>query len=82
MFDEKFYGDQKQMLESIDLFNTNNVNFIVFGRKIDDIYKTIDQVTIPSSIADRFVGIPESEFRLDISSREIKKDQEENKIPA
>ncbi len=45
-------------------------------------YKTIDQVTIPSSIADRFVGIPESEFRLDISSREIKKDQEENKIPA
>ena len=82
MFDEKFYGDQKQMLESIDLFNANDVNFIVFGRKIGDIYKTLDQVSIPTSIADRFQGIPESEFRLDISSREIKKDQEENKIPA
>ncbi len=82
MFDEKFYGDRKQMLESIDAFNTNDVNFIVFGRKIDDIYKTLDQVSIPSSIIDRFDGIPESEFRLDISSREIKKDQEENKIPA
>ena len=82
MFDEKFYGDQKQMLESIDLFNANDVNFIVFGRKIGDIYKTLDQVSIPTSIVDRFQGIPESEFRLDISSREIKKDQEENKIPA
>ena len=82
MFDEKFYVDQKQMLESIDIFNANDVNFIVFGRKIGDIYKTLDQVSIPTSIADRFQGIPESEFRLDISSREIKKDQEENKIPA
>ena len=82
MFDEKFYGNQKQMLESIDLFNANDVNFIVFGRKIGDIYKTLDQVSIPTSIVDRFQGIPESEFRLDISSREIKKDQEENKIPA
>ena len=82
MFDQRFYGDQKQMLESLDVFNANDVKFLVFGRRIDDIYKTLDQVSIPSSIVDRFDGIPESEFRLDISSREIKKAQEENKIPA
>jgi len=82
MFDEKFYGSKSQLLESLEEFNTYNANFLVFGRQIEDTYKTLDQCLIPSNIIDRFVGISESEFRLDISSREIKKYQEEAKITA
>ena len=82
MFDEKFYGSKNQLLESLEEFNTYNANFLVFGRQIEDTYKTLDQCLIPSNLIDRFVGISESEFRLDISSREIKKYQEESKITA
>ena len=82
MFDEKFYGSKSQLLESLEEFNTYNANFLVFGRQIEDTYKTLDQCLIPSNLIDRFVGISESEFRLDISSREIKKYQEEAKITA
>ena len=70
------------MLECLEIFNTTDSNFLVFGRQIQGTYKTLDQLSIPSKIINRFEGISESEFRLDISSREIKKDQEENTIPA
>ena len=82
MFDEKYYSGKKQMLECLEIFNTTDSNFLVFGRQIQGTYKTLDQLSIPSKIINRFEGISESEFRLDISSREIKKDQEENIIPA
>ena len=82
MFAEKFYGSKRQLLESLEDLNTYNANFLVFGRQVEDTYKTLDQFLIPSNLIDRFVGISESEFRLDISSREIKKYQEESRITA
>ena len=82
IFDEKFYGSRNQLLQALEEFNDYNANFLVFGRQIEDTYKTLDQFSLPSNLMDRFIGISESEFRLDISSREIKKHQEDSKITA
>jgi len=82
IFDEKFYGSKNQLLQALEEFNAYNAHFLVFGRQIEDTYKTLDQFSLPSNLMDRFVGISESEFRLDISSREIKKHQEDSKITA
>ena len=70
------------ILQALEEFNAYNANFLVFGRQIEDTYKTLDQFSLPSNLMDRFIGISESEFRLDISSREIKKHQEDSKITA
>ena len=79
---KNFMAVKRQLLESLEELNTYNANFLVFGRQVEDTYKTLDQFLIPSNLIDRFVGISESEFRLDISSREIKKYQEESRITA
>ena len=82
IFDKKFYNSKEIFHGTLEEFNTSNARFLVFGRQIDDTFKTLNELAIPSELRDRFVGIAESEFRLDISSREIKKHQEETKIPA
>ena len=82
IFDKKFYETKEIYLRTLEDFNTSNARFLVFGRQIDDTYKTLNELSVPSQLRDRFLGISESEFRLDISSREIKKHQEETKIPA
>ena len=34
ILDEKFYLNREDMLNQLDLFNSHNINFLVFGRKI------------------------------------------------
>ena len=82
IFDKKFCESEKVFRETLEEFDISNARFLVFGRQIEDTYKTLNELSIPPKLRDRFVGISESEFRLDISSREIKKHQEETKIPA
>jgi hypothetical protein len=75
ILDEKFYLNRKDMLDQLDLFNSHNINFLVFGRKINNQFISFDQVTIPEHIAKRFVGFAENIFRDDISSTSIRKEQ-------
>jgi len=37
---------------------------------------------IPKEFKDHFIGITEKEFREDISSSAIKREEEENRVPA
>ena len=61
------------MLDLLDLFNCHNINFLVFGRKIKDIFISLDSVEIPEHIDNRFTGFGEEIFRDDISSSIIRK---------
>ena len=76
ILDEKFYLNRKDMLNQLDLFNSHNINFLVFGRKINNKFISLDSVTIPDHIAKRFSGFGEEIFRDDISSTLIRKEQE------
>ena len=75
ILDEKFYLNRQDMLNQLDLFNSHNINFLVFGRKIRDSFISLESVSIPEHIAKRFSGFGEEIFRDDISSTLIRQEE-------
>jgi len=75
ILDEKFYLNRQDMLNQLDLFNSHNINFLVFGRKIKNSFISLESVSIPEHIAKRFSGFGEEIFRDDISSTLIRKEE-------
>ena len=71
-FNEKFYQNRAQMLEELDIFNSNNNNFLVFGRETNGTFLTLGDLTIPVHIKNRFKQVDEESFRYDISSTELR----------
>jgi len=69
---EKFYLNKKQMLAELEIFNTNNNNFLVFGREVDGSFVSLQDINIPVHINSRFTEVTEQDFRLDISSTELR----------
>ena len=74
ILDEKFYLSREDMLTQLDLFNSHNINFLVFGRKIKSNFIGLGSVHIPPHVSDRFIGFDEEIFRDDISSSDIRRD--------
>ncbi|MDA9676059.1 cytidylyltransferase [Pseudomonadota bacterium] len=74
ILDEKFYLSREDMLTQLDLFNSHNINFLVFGRKIKSNFIDLGSVHIPLHVSDRFIGFDEEIFRDDISSSDIRRD--------
>tara|TARA_Y100000590_G_C15622834_1_gene978243 strand:- start:293 stop:1411 length:1119 start_codon:yes stop_codon:yes gene_type:complete len=72
ILNEKFYLSRKDMIDQLDLFNSNNINFLVFGRKLDKKFITLQDIDLPEHISDRFTGFAEEMFRDDISSTLIR----------
>ena len=71
-FDEKFYQNRDQMLEELDIFNSNNNSFLVFGREADGKFTTLEDLNIPEHIKNRFKQVDEESFRYDISSSSLR----------
>ena len=46
--------------------------FLVFGRLIEDRFLAGDRISLPPDVADLCQFVPESDFRLDVSSSEIR----------
>ena len=72
VFDEKFYSNKKDMLDHIDRFNDHNINFLVFGRKVNKKFISLRDIVIPENIKSRCTGFEEGSFRDDISSTELR----------
>jgi nicotinic acid mononucleotide adenylyltransferase len=72
VFDEKFYSNKKDMIDHIDRFNDHNINFLVFGRKVNNKFISLRDIIIPSNIKSRCTGFEEGSFRDDISSTELR----------
>ena len=82
IFDEKYYKDSLSMNKAMECFNENDAKFIVFGREIDKTFRSLEDLVIPKSMLHRFKGVSETDFRMDIRSRDIKRSNEESKRPA
>ena len=76
ILDEKFYLNREDMIDQLDLFNSHNINFLVFGRKIKSHFIDLKSVAIPGHIKNRFTGFGEEVFRDDISSTVLRKEQD------
>lgn len=72
VFDEKFYTNKKDMLDHIQRFNDHNINFLVFGRKVNNRFVSLRDIVIPETIRNRCTGFEEASFRDDISSTELR----------
>ena len=73
LVDPRYYdGSQARMLMALEEMGQRGCSFLVAGRLDDGTFRTIDDVDIPEDLRDLFSGIPESSFRSDVSSTELR----------
>lgn len=72
LIDPRYTAGEAAMLQAFDFIRAQGCSFLVAGRKVDGRYQTLADAAIPPAIADLFVGLSEDEFRMDLSSTEIR----------
>ncbi len=73
MFEPRFYKDEQDMFLKLEVFHEQNINFLVFGRKLGDSFRCLEDFNLPQSFGHRFTGLSEKEFREDVSSTELRR---------
>lgn len=69
----RYYGDDEvAMLKALAQIWAGGCNFLVAGREEDGVFRTLDDVPIPQGFRPMFRAIPESAFRVDISSTALR----------
>ena len=69
----RYYGDDTAaMLQALSRIRDLGCRFLVAGRAEGDTFRTLDDVPVPPEFAALLEAIPESEFRKDISSTELR----------
>ena len=75
LVDPKYYdNDVQNMYTSLQKVMDNKCDFLVAGRLQNSEFKTINDMAIPEAFISLFQGIPESQFRMDLSSTELRSD--------
>ena len=68
----RFYDSDGGLERALEMIRWNGCRFLVAARKLEDAVVTLDDISIPNGFDDLFDSIPESEFRLDISSSQLR----------
>lgn len=73
LVDQKYYkGSVQRMYKSLEEIEGNGCEFLVAGRQIQKGFMSLSDVRVPERFQALFTEIPESKFRMDISSTEIR----------
>ena len=73
LFDPRYYGSSKtRMLLAMEQMRRHGCDFLVAGRIEGDRFLTLSDVQVPDGFEQMLSPIPESEFRSDISSTQIR----------
>lgn len=73
LLDGKYYeGGKGGMLSALGELLARGCRFWVAGRQVEGHYRTLNDVAVPELLRGLFVAIGEDQFRLDISSTEIR----------
>ena len=75
---EKYYANNHAMHSAIDEMANLGVNFLVFGRSRAADFYTLADLDLPPALAKLCVEVSEADFRLDLSSTELRRDQQKN----
>ena len=76
LFDPRYYGNsESRMLLAFEQMRRRGCGFLVAGRVNGDAFQTLSDVRIPDGLDSMFTAIPESAFRSDISSTQIRGEQ-------
>ena len=73
LVDLAYYGGSERVMnEALGEIRENGCSFLVAGRAEGGDYRTLSDMDVPEGMADLFRELPESAFRLDISSTELR----------
>lgn len=73
LLDKKYYqNSEHEMYASLSLIKDKGCSFLVAGRMIDGIFRTLSDISLPPIFHNMFTEIPENMFRLDCSSSELR----------
>jgi len=71
--DAKYYGGTEEgLITAMNELRANGCSFVVAGRVSEGKFLGVEDVPMPPVLRDMFVGLSEQEFRLDISSSELR----------
>ncbi len=74
LLEPRFYDDDPaQLLASLEEIRQAGCRFLVAGRRQGGRFVTLDSLPIPAGYRDLFSGLAEAEFRVDISSTELRR---------
>ncbi|KAG5153127.1 hypothetical protein JHK84_029599 [Glycine max] len=69
----KYYdGDYSMMLKILVGCKETGCTFLVGGRNVDGAFKVLDDIDVPEELKGMVVSIQAEQFRMDISSPEIR----------
>ena len=68
----RYYRDESAMFDALAEFAALNSGFVVFGRVHGAEFKTLSNSSVPSQLRELCVEIDEVEFRIDVSSSELR----------
>lgn len=73
LVEPRYYdGSRSQMLIALERMRQNDCRFLVAGRADGTAFRTLSDVAIPDGFEPMFAAIPETAFRSDISSTQIR----------
>lgn len=71
--DPKYYaGDIRQRDAALELLSTRGHQFLVFGRISGQHFIGLEDLNLPKTLRDQCTGIAESQFRIDVASRDLR----------
>ena len=72
----RYYGgEDKAMRAALSEIQSAGCRILVAGRGHEGVFRTLSDVDVPREFADLFEAIPESRFRVDMSSTELRSEQ-------
>lgn len=72
LFDLKYYDSPQRLIQTFDRIHDLGCRFLVFGRKMETDFEDAASIPIPDRHRHLFTPISEEDFRVDISSRELR----------
>ena len=76
LVDPKYYGgSENRMKSALSELHDLDSGFLIAGRVIDGVFKTLEDIPTPKEHKGLFTQIPESHFRDDISSTQLRNEQ-------
>ena len=68
----RYYNGKRNKSKILEKFKAQNIRFLVFGRLVNGQFLTLSSITISAALLALCDEVPESEFRLDMSSSDIR----------
>ncbi len=72
----RYYGGEAGLYAALNEIRAHGCRFLVAGRVAGAAFHTLQDIAIPKGFEDLFIELPESAFRLDLSSTQIRRAME------